>query len=115
MNAKTLLTATLLASSFLVTSQALAEPNLSPEQLAKARETASQMKPPVDFDAMLKEADRLGVKCEGDLTRKIKITTCKSKVNSAKLDEENKKLEDEIKQKVNDLADKAAEKLEQAK
>jgi hypothetical protein len=75
MYAKSLVVSTILASS-LFTAQAQARPDLTPEQLAKARETASQMKPPVDFDALLNEADRLDVECKGDLTNRIVLKTC---------------------------------------
>jgi hypothetical protein len=99
-------------------SQALARPNLTPEQLAKARETASQIKPPVDFDALLKEADRLGVKCEGDLTRRIVIKTCKGNVKIAQnkeeikaLDEENERLKADTRRKINALVEIADKKL----
>ncbi|GHU38055.1 hypothetical protein AGMMS50256_36790 [Betaproteobacteria bacterium] len=112
MNSKTLIASILLASS-LYTGQALASPDLTPEQLGKAKETASQMKPPVDFEAMLKEADRLGVECTGDLTRKIKIASCSLKVDTAQSEERQVKIREETIQIVNDLADKAEKKLKQ--
>jgi hypothetical protein len=87
MYAKALIAATILASSFF-TAQALARLDLTPEQLAKARETASQMNPPVDFDVMLEEVDRLNVECTGDLTRKARIIICGQKIENAKLDKE---------------------------
>jgi len=78
---------------FLASSQALAEkPNLTPEQLAKAREAAAQLNPPVDFDKMLDEVDRLGVECTGDLTRKARIHICGQKIENAQLKEENARL-----------------------
>jgi hypothetical protein len=90
---KTFVAVLLSASSFLVASQALADRlNLTPEQLAKARESASQLNPPVDFDAMLDEVDRLGVECTGDLTRKARIIICGQRINNAKLDAENARL-----------------------
>ncbi|MDR0717189.1 MAG: hypothetical protein LBF50_07225, partial [Azoarcus sp.] len=61
--------------------------NLTPEQLAKARESASQLNPPVDFDAMLDEVDRLGVECTGDLTRKARIIICGQKIENTKKQE----------------------------
>jgi hypothetical protein len=83
---KTLVAVLLSASSFLVASQALADrPNLTPEQLAKARESASQLNPPVDFDAMLDEVDRLGVECTGDLTRKARIIICGKDIENARI------------------------------
>ncbi|MDR2788559.1 MAG: hypothetical protein LBD06_09445 [Candidatus Accumulibacter sp.] len=87
MNVKALVAVVLLsASSLLITRQALADrPNLSPEQLAKARESASQLNPPVDFDAMLDEVDKLGVECTGDLTRKARIIICGQRIENAKL------------------------------
>jgi hypothetical protein len=108
---KALISALVLTIS-LSTNQALAaKPELIQEQLTKAREIASQMKPPVSFDALLDEADRLGVKCEGDLTRRILIATCKLKVDSVKLDadtarlrEENAKLDEAYKAKRKELA-----------
>jgi hypothetical protein len=82
---KTLVAVLLSASSILAASQALADrPNLTPEQLAKARESASQLNPPVDFDAMLDEVDRLGVECTGDLTRKARIIICGQDIEIAK-------------------------------
>jgi hypothetical protein len=127
MNYKALIASIFLVSSLFV-GEALAKPDLTPEQLARARETAQQMKPPVDFDALLQEADRLGIECEGDLTRRAIIKMCKldvetsqskerqiqSKERQAKLDAENAKLDEEykvaeerLKRKVNDLADQA--------
>ncbi|MDR2788818.1 MAG: hypothetical protein LBD06_10790 [Candidatus Accumulibacter sp.] len=86
MHVKTLVAVVLSASSLLVTSQALADrPNLTPEQLAKARQSASQLNPPVDFDAMLDEVDKLGVECTGDLTRKARIIICGQRIENAKL------------------------------
>jgi hypothetical protein len=117
MRTKTLIVFTILASS-LFAAQVQARPDLTPEQLAKARETASQMKPPVDFDAMLDEIDRLGVECTGDLTRKIRIESCRLRIDTAqskerqeKLREENAKLDKEAIQMINDIADKADKKL----
>jgi hypothetical protein len=112
MNSKTLIASILLASS-LFTGQALASPDLTPEQLAKAKETASQMKLPMDFEAMLKEADRLGIKCEGDLTRRAIIRMCYLGVDTAQSKEEQKQIEERLIKKVNDLADKAEKKLKQ--
>ncbi|MDR1987630.1 MAG: hypothetical protein LBQ24_02460 [Candidatus Peribacteria bacterium] len=130
---KTLVAVVLSASSFLVINQALAgRPNLTPEQLAKAREVASKINPPIDFDALLDEADRLGVVCEGKLTIKGNIKTCKysvetaqseeriqaSKERQAKLREENARLDEQIQtrkeriiKKVNELSDEAERRL----
>jgi hypothetical protein len=102
MTPKALISAIVLTIS-LSTSQALAaKPELTPEQLTKARETAAQMKPPIDFDVLLDEANRLGVVCEGDLTRRTLIATCKSKVNSIKLDEEYQQKRKELSRIVNE-------------
>jgi hypothetical protein len=125
MNCKALVASIVLASSLFATSEALAKPELTPEQLAKAKETAQQMKPPVDFDALLQEAERLGVECEGDLTRKGKIRVCAnyveiaqsderikaSKERQAKLDEENKAIRKEIKQTLDEIKQIASQKL----
>ena len=82
MNLKPLATLALVLAS----TQALADrPNLTPEQLTKAREAAAQLNPPVDFDAMLDEVDRLGVECTGDLTKKPRILICGKKINNAKI------------------------------
>ncbi|MDL2268608.1 hypothetical protein LJC41_01330 [Desulfosarcina sp. OttesenSCG-928-G17] len=121
--------ATLLILCFGLISTAHARPDMTPEQIAKARETALQMKPPVDFDFMLDEADRLGVECTGDLTRRSKIWNCsnlveiaQSKERQAKLDEESKRLDEESKRLdeeavrlVNEAADIAEQKLQQIK
>lgn len=99
---RTLLTATLIVSSFLVSSQAFAgRPNLTPEQLTKARESASQLNPPVDFDAMLDEGDRLDVECTGDLTRKARIIICGQKIENAQI-----KVDTEVKRVRNREIDK---------
>ena len=87
MNTQTLVASLFLVPSLFGASEALAKPDLTPEQLAKAKETASQMKPPVDFEAMLNEADRLGVECTGDLTRGARIVICGQKVENAKIQE----------------------------
>jgi hypothetical protein len=133
MTTKPLITALALAIS-LYASQALARPDLTPEQLAKAKETASQMNPPIDVDEMLKEADRLGVECEGDLTLRYKIKMCylrvdtaqskewieaskkrqeASKERQAKLDEENAKLDEETAKILKETKQIAKEKLKQ--
>jgi hypothetical protein len=82
MTAKALIASLVFANNLLV-GDVLAKPNMTPEQLAKARETAAQMTPPVDFDALLDEADRLGVVCEGNLTIKGNIKTCKYRIETA--------------------------------
>jgi hypothetical protein len=110
MTPKALISAIVLTISLSI-SQALAKPNMSPEQLAKARETASQMKPPVNFDALLDEADRLGVNCEGDLTRKGIIRACENKIKISQSDERIRaskerqaKLDEEYRAKRKELA-----------
>jgi hypothetical protein len=50
------------------------------------------MKPPVDFDAMLDEAGRLGVVCEGDLTRRAILKMCKLDVETAQSRERQARL-----------------------
>ncbi|MDR1988245.1 MAG: hypothetical protein LBQ24_05990 [Candidatus Peribacteria bacterium] len=86
MNVKAFVAVILSASALLVAAPALADrPNLTPEQLAKARESARQLNPPVDFDAMLEEVDRLGVECTGDLIKRIEIHLCRQKISNAKI------------------------------
>jgi hypothetical protein len=114
MPAKALMLTLTLCVCFSV-SEAQARPELTAEQLAKARQTAAQMKPPVDFDVLLEEADRLGVQCEGDLTRKGKIRVCMNYVEIAQSKERQAKIEERLKKKIDDLADKADKKLKQAK
>ena len=125
MTYKTLIATILIASSLAVAGEVQAKPDMTAEQLAKARETAQQMKPPVDLDALFTEADRLGVKCEGDLTTRIVIKTCKgnveiaqskerqaqSKERQAKLREDNQKLREEIADIVDETKRIANEKL----
>jgi hypothetical protein len=86
MTAKVLLSALVLSASLSVTGEVLARHELSPEQWARAREAARQLKPPVDFDALMKEVDRFGVECTGDLTRKARISICTDKVENAKIE-----------------------------
>ena len=134
MSVKPVITALIMSATLFTASFALAGPDLTPEQLAKARETAQKMKPPVDFDALLVEADRLNIKCEGDLTRRAIIKMCKfdveiaqskerqakldeeieaSKERQARLDEEYKETEERLKRKVNELSDQAEQQLKQ--
>ena len=141
MSVKPVITALIMSATLFTASFALAGPDLTPEQLAKAREVASQMKPPVDFDALLAEADRLSVDCEGDLTRRAIIKMCKfdvetaqskerieaskerqakldeeieaSKERQAKLDAESARLDEEAIRMINELSDKAEQKLKQ--
>jgi hypothetical protein len=87
MKLKAFVVPVLLASSLLANGQAQAEHKLTPEQLIKARQSASQLNPPVDFDALIKEADRLGVECTGDLTRKARGIICGQKVENAQIQE----------------------------
>jgi hypothetical protein len=94
MSSKALIPA-LVLSVCLSTSYAIAKPDMTPEQLTKAREIAVQLKPTVDFDALLDEADRLGVVCEGDLTRRAIIKMCKMDVEIAQSKERQAKLDEE--------------------
>ena len=123
----TLMTSVLL-SGILVAGEVQARPNMTEEQLAKAREVALQLKPPVDFDAMLIEAEGLGVEC-GDinLTLRPNVRTCinrikieQSKRRQAVLDEEilasqtrQVQIEAEMRQQLADLASEAEQKLNQ--
>jgi septal ring factor EnvC (AmiA/AmiB activator) len=84
MTAQALLSALVLSAGLSVTGEVLAGNELSPEQLAKAREAARQLTPPVDFDALMKKVDQFGVECTGDLTRKVRIDICTDKVKNAK-------------------------------
>jgi len=120
MSVKPVITALIMSATLFTASFALAGPDLTPEQLAKARETAQNMKPPVDFDALLVEADRLDVECTGDLSRKVRIEICagnveiaQSKERQAKLDEESARLDEEAIRMINELSDKAEQKLKQ--
>jgi hypothetical protein len=127
MSPKALISALILSTTSLLASQALARPDMTPEQLTKAREVASQMKPPVDFDALLAEADRLDVECKGDLTKRIVIKTCKgyvetaqikedtqaSRERQAKLDKEIEALEKEIANNIEEAKQIARQKLRQ--
>jgi hypothetical protein len=85
MTPKALMSALVLFVS-LSASQALARHDLSPERLAKARKAGRQLNPPVDFDALMKEADRLGVECTGDLTRKARIIICGQGIENAQIE-----------------------------
>jgi len=80
---KALMSAVMISSSVLVASNALAKPNMTEEQLEKAKVTASQMKPPVDFIAMLDEADKFGVECKGNLTIRANIRACLNGISIA--------------------------------
>jgi len=110
MNTKTLVASVLFASSILASGQALAvNQGLTPEQMAKGRETAATMNPPVDFDAMIKEADSLNVECTGDLTRKARIIICGQKIENAKIEadtqrirKENAELIKQVQQRIKD-------------
>ena len=125
---KVLLSALILSVS-MSASDALAKTNLSEEQLAKAREVASQMKPPVDFDQMILEAEKLGIECgDKDLTKRPFIRSCMNRIETAKLDEEitaskerQAKLDEEIatietemKQQLSEIASQAEQKLNQS-
>jgi hypothetical protein len=113
--------------STLSASPALAKPEMTLEQLAKAREIATKMNPPIDFDAMLAEANRLGVECEDDLTRRAAIKMCMldvdtaqskerqqaSRKRQAKLDEEYKASQERTKKMLEEIKQTAKEKLKQ--
>ena len=71
-----------------VSTEAMARPDLTPEELAKAQEIASQMNPPVDINTLLDEAERLGVECKGNLTLRPMIKACSNKVETAQMDED---------------------------
>jgi hypothetical protein len=117
MKLKALVTAVLFAYGLLATNQALARPDLTAEQLTKAQEAAAQLNPPVDFDALMDEADKLGVECTGDLTRKARIIICGQDVENAKiqgdinrlkaensrLDQENARLDQETAKHIREL------------
>lgn len=127
MSIKHLITALILSLSIFAAGDALARPELTDEQLAKARGVAQAMNPPVDFDVMLDEADRLGVECTGDFARKVRIEICSDKVEiaqskerqaklreeNARLDAESERLDEEAIRMINELSDKAEQKLKQ--
>jgi hypothetical protein len=101
MSSKALIPALVL--SVCLSTHAIAKLDMTPEQLTKAREIATQLKPPVDFDALLDEADRLGVVCEGNLTIRANIRTCingvkigQSKERQAASKERQAKLDEDI-------------------
>lgn len=100
-----ILGAAVMLSCLLLPVEAIAKPDLTPEQLQRAREVAAQID--VDFDFMLSEADRLGVVCDGDLTRKIKIATCDTRVKGAQSEERER-------QNIERAADIAREQLRKA-
>jgi hypothetical protein len=120
MTFKTLITTLLLSSTLFIASEALAKPDMTPEQLAKAKETARQMKPTVDLDVLFTEADRLKVECEGDLTTRIVIKTCKLSVETAQSEErqakikaERKQIQAETTELINQASDLAQKKLDE--
>jgi hypothetical protein len=84
MNVKVLLSVLVFFAGVSVAGEVLARNELSPEQWARAREAARQLTLSVDFDALMKEVDRFGVECTGDLTRKVRIDICTDKVKNAK-------------------------------
>lgn len=128
MNLKAIIAALLLSSTIFASSYALAESDLTPEQLTKARETAARMKPPVNLDELLLEADRLSADCTGDLSRKVIMKICVGNVEIAqskerqaildeentRLDTENARLDEEAIKMINELSDKAEQKLKQS-
>ena len=114
--------------------EAMARPDLTPEELAKAQEIASQMNPPVNINTLLDEAERLGVDCKGNLTLRPMIKACSNKVDTAQMDEDiqaskerqakqeieiarlqadTKRREEELIQKVNALSEEAERRLNQ--
>lgn len=120
MSLKTLIASVLLSSSLLLAGEAYARPNMTDEELAKAKETAGQLKPPLDLDALFDEADRLGVICEGDLSDRVILKTCKLKVERAQIAEnttilqaQNKEKEAELMKEFDALIQKTNEKLNQ--
>ena len=93
---------------------------MTEEQLAKARKAAAEAKRPIDFDALMDEADRLGVECEGDLTTWTWQLICSVEVEGAQAREEteaSKKRQKEIRREtvrlINEAADIAEKKLQQ--
>jgi predicted RNase H-like nuclease (RuvC/YqgF family) len=96
MNVKVLLSVLVFFAGVSVAGGVLAGNELSPEQWARAREAARQLTPPVDFDALMKEVDQLGVECTGDLTRKARIIICGQRIENAKLKAENAQIEARI-------------------
>ena len=128
MSSTKILLSALMLSISMGASDALAKPNMTDEQLAKAREVASKLNPPIDFDAMILEAEKLGIDCsDKDLTKRPFIRACMNRIESAKLDEEIKAsqarqaildeniraTEERLREKVNALADSAEHKLNQ--
>lgn len=104
------------------TSYSLARPNLTEEELAQARKAGAEAKYPINFDALMDEADRLGVECEGDLTTWVKQRICSIRVESAQFRESteaSKKRQAEIQKEtarlIHEAADKAERKLKQMK
>lgn len=117
-----ILTACLLA----LAPQAHSRPAFTKEELAKARKAASEAKHPIDFDAVMDEADRLGIECEGDLTTWGWIEICRTKVSAAQARErtaaskkrvvESRKRQEAMRNEtirlINEAADKAEKKLQ---
>ena len=128
MELKKLVATVVLSSTLALAPTAEAKPNMTEEQLAKAREVASKLNPPVNFDEMLIEADRLGVEC-GDinLTLRGNVRTCVNRIKIAQGKEEIAKLDEEIlasqarqaesenrlRQNIAELANEAEQKLNQ--
>lgn len=110
-----------IALSFVfITTSSYSRPNFTEEQLTKARKAASEAKYPVDFDALMDEADRLDLECEGDLTDWFWIKMCKLDVEGAQAREwiEKSKKRQEATRKetirlINEAADIAEKKLQQ--
>jgi len=96
MELKKLVATVVLSSTLALAPTAEAKPNMTEEQLAKAREVASKLNPPVNFDEMLIEADRLGVECNGNLTIRANIRACLNGIKIEQSKEEIAKLDEEI-------------------
>ncbi len=99
MSLKAVIASILLSSSLFITSEAQAH-DYTPEQVAKAQELANTMKTPVDIEALLAEADKLGVEC--DISTRIRIGSCETKIETeqskrrtAILQAENERLDQE--------------------
>ena len=98
---------------FFTTAEVQARQDLTSEQLTQAKELASTMKPPVNFEVMLQEADRLGVECNGDLTAKRGLRSCMNRVEIAQSEEKQAKLDEEAIQLIKEVSGIAKQKLQQ--
>lgn len=118
-------TTAIITGLLLFTSQAYSRPAFTQEELTKARKAASTAKHPIDFDKLMDEADRLGIECEGDLTKWVWINICNIQVDTAQSEErseqsrvrieESKKRQGQIDREtirlINEAADIAEKKL----